>query len=197
MLRRLAVEILEIAPSVVLVTVLVQAWNSLVQVVLLGLETRLLKIIEAGLASKDGLDVHALINVVMTRILLVLSSSLINHWSYDAESRGKNRINRHYDEMLLRIRMESSLSAVMNNHSDEHLSASDPWTAFEAALSLSTKIFAVISQLGFMLHIIRSGNHGLIFALLCIAKPLMRLFGRQDIWSMRECSLSESSICVP
>ncbi|KAE9403125.1 P-loop containing nucleoside triphosphate hydrolase protein [Gymnopus androsaceus JB14] len=35
-----------------------------------------------------------------------------------------------------------------------------------------------------MFHLVRSGNHGIIFAILCIGKPLISPFIQQDMWSI-------------
>ncbi|KAJ4469342.1 P-loop containing nucleoside triphosphate hydrolase protein [Lentinula lateritia] len=36
-----------------------------------------------------------------------------------------------------------------------------------------------------MFHIVRSGNHGMIFAILCLLKPVIGAFSSRNMWSMR------------
>ncbi|GAW03033.1 abc transporter [Lentinula edodes] len=176
-LKRLVEDVIKLAPVMLSIMAFAKVWDSLEEVVLLGLETRMLQIIEIGLSSKNGIEGQALIMAVVARMVIVMFSSLIDHWSRDMESRAKTRVLHHYDDFLLVARF--------HNRTDDHLNATIPWNAFSALLGLGTKLFAVASQLGFMFHIVRSGNHGIIFATLCLIKPVIGAFSSRNMWSMR------------
>ncbi|KAJ4475531.1 P-loop containing nucleoside triphosphate hydrolase protein [Lentinula aciculospora] len=183
-LKRLVLDVTRIAPLMLFIMAFSKIWESLEEVVLLGLETRLLRIIEIGLSSADGMMARALIMTVITRVLFAMCSSLIHHWSRDTESRAKSRVLHYYDDFLLIARLRMDIPAIQDNRSDDHLNSLVPWTTFTVLLELSTKLLAVASQLGFMFHIVQSG-HGVIFATLCIMKPLIGALSRKNMWSMR------------
>ncbi|KAJ3916019.1 P-loop containing nucleoside triphosphate hydrolase protein [Lentinula edodes] len=184
-LKRLVEDVIKLAPAMLSIMAFAKVWDSLEEVVLLGLETRILQIIEIGLSSKDGIEGQALIMAVVARMVIVMFSSLIDHWSRDMESRAKTRVLHHYDDFLLVARFRMDLRTIQDNRTDDHLNATIPWNAFSALLGLGTKLFAVASQLGFMFHIVRSGNHGMIFAILCLLKPVIGAFSSRNMWSMR------------
>ncbi|KAK7051003.1 hypothetical protein VNI00_005115 [Paramarasmius palmivorus] len=102
-----------------------------------------------------------------TRILQVLLSFL-----------GQQLISR---KLLARLNMD--LPTTQDNMSQEHVSSGLPWQAFEALLELCTRVIAAIGQLIFILNIARSGNHGLMFAFLCLVRPVFSLFFKDNIWS--------------
>ncbi|KAJ3780953.1 P-loop containing nucleoside triphosphate hydrolase protein [Lentinula aff. detonsa] len=183
-LTKLVEDIVRIAPALLLIVALVKVWESHEEVVLLSLENRILRIIENGLSSKNGIAARALIMTVLSRIIFVVCSSLMNHWSRDVQSRVRTKVLHHYDDFLLIARLRMDLPTLQDNRSDDHLSARIPWDTFTVLLELSAKLFAVASQLGFMFQTVRSGNHGIIFAALCVAKPLIENFARQHMWSM-------------
>ncbi|KAJ3777273.1 hypothetical protein FB446DRAFT_809208 [Lentinula raphanica] len=200
-LRRLVEDIVGIAPALIFIMALMKVWESLKEVLFLGLETKILKIIELSLSSKDRPAARALIMAVVSRLLLVTCSSLLSHWSQNVESRAKTRVLHHYDDFLLigsflcsalrsevypstaRLRMD--LPKLQDNQTDDHLSATLPWEAFGTLLELTTKLFAAASHLGLMFHTVRSGNHGLIFGALCVMNPLIELFARQHMGLMQ------------
>ncbi|KAJ3777281.1 P-loop containing nucleoside triphosphate hydrolase protein [Lentinula raphanica] len=184
-LRRLVVDIVGITPTLLFIMALTKVWESLEEVVLLGLETKILRIIEISLSSRDRPAARALIMAVVSRLLFVMCSSLITHWSRDVQSQAQTKVLHHYDDYLLIARLHMDLPKLQDNRTDDYLSARLPWEAFETLLELSTKLFAVASQLGFMFHAVRSGNHGLIFAVLCVVKPFIQAFARQHMWAMR------------
>ncbi|KAF9075396.1 P-loop containing nucleoside triphosphate hydrolase protein [Rhodocollybia butyracea] len=123
-----------------------------------------------------------MVMAVLARILFGVCSSLVYHWSKGVEPRAKSRVVHHYDDFLLSVRLKMDLPS-LSDKSDHHVSSGSPWSAFMALLGLCTKLFAVVSQLGLISHTVRSGNHGMIFAILCIGKPLVRFF-QQDLWSI-------------
>ncbi|KAJ3740386.1 hypothetical protein DFH05DRAFT_401420 [Lentinula detonsa] len=100
-LTKLVEDIVRIAPALLLIVALVKVWESHEEVVLLSLENRILRIIETGLSSKDGIAARALIMTVLSRIIFVVCSSLMNHWSRDVQSRVRTKVLHHYDDFLL------------------------------------------------------------------------------------------------
>ncbi|KAJ3828058.1 hypothetical protein F5880DRAFT_1041601 [Lentinula raphanica] len=108
-LRRLVEDIVGIAPALIFIMALMKVWESLKEVLFLGLETKILRIIELSLSSKDRPAARALIMAVVSRLLLVTCSSLVSHWSQNVESRAKTRVLHHYDDFLLIARLRTDL----------------------------------------------------------------------------------------
>jgi hypothetical protein len=61
------------------------------------------------------------------------------------------------------------------------VSSYDAWSAFETVVEFFANILTSISQLTVIMHASRATG-GPLFALLCIAKPLLRTFHFQSIW---------------
>ncbi|KAF5343571.1 hypothetical protein D9758_012974 [Tetrapyrgos nigripes] len=183
LVRRLVAEVVFLAPGLMFLMTLANLWASIENVVLLSLETKILKIIEIGL-SDGGANGQALMFAVCSRLLFVICTALISHWSRDLSPSLRKKVTDYYGDFLMTKNLNMDLPTAQANLKDRELSSSVPWEAFDGIFELSVKCFGVITELGFVAHVARSGNHGPIFALLCIGKPVMYLLTRKSLWDM-------------
>ncbi|THU90095.1 hypothetical protein K435DRAFT_275155 [Dendrothele bispora CBS 962.96] len=183
LMRRLVTEVARLAPGMLFLMTLASIWESVQNVFLLNLETKILHIIETGL-SDGGVDGYALMMAICSRLIFVVCTAIISHWGGDLVPQVERRVNEHFDHFLLTKNLNTDLPTSQANRRDDNISSRVPWDAFEAIFELLSKCFGVLGELAFVVYVARSGNHGPIFALLCIGRPMIYLLTRHNLWSM-------------
>ncbi|KAK7040285.1 hypothetical protein VNI00_009752 [Paramarasmius palmivorus] len=135
-LRRVVVEIFWLAPVHLTITVIMQLWmRSITQVVLVGLENRILHTMEVGLRTQT-LDSNAVIGAIFAR----MACWIMHTFSY-----------------------------------------AEPWRALENLITILSDLFSIVGQIGLVLSSVRAGEHGLVFALICLLRPLGSTLSRSSI----------------
>ncbi|THU77152.1 hypothetical protein K435DRAFT_770454, partial [Dendrothele bispora CBS 962.96] len=181
--RRLVTEVVSLAPGMLLLMALASIWGSVENVFLLNLETKILHIIETGLSNR-GVNGYALVMAICSRLIFVVCTAIIAHWSKELVPQIERKVNDHFEHFLLTKNLTTDLPTAQANRRDDAISSQVPWNAFQAIFELLSKSFGVLSELAFVIHVARSGNHGPIFALLCIGRPIVYLLTRHNLWSM-------------
>lgn len=78
-----------------------------------------------------------------------------------------------------------SLLVVSDSADGDRVNGKSAWHAFEAFVDLVEDLCSVVGQLAFVFRIARKGNHGSMYALLCLGKPLVTLLRPATLWSTR------------
>uniref|UniRef100_A0A0W0FZ99 ABC transporter domain-containing protein n=2 Tax=Moniliophthora roreri TaxID=221103 RepID=A0A0W0FZ99_MONRR len=180
--RRLIREVVSLDPILFSLLIAVKTWENTQNLFFLTLETRILQVIETGLTN-GSIDARAFVHSLMLRMFCMAASSMLTHWCRHIRPCLQAAVKHHYDDVLMNARLNMDLAMLQDNMSHEHISSDTPWSAFEALLESFAWIVSLIGQIGFIFNIARSGNHGMIFALLCIVRPIMTLFFQNNIWT--------------
>lgn len=182
-IKRMLLDVFPIAPFLILSSLAITIWiRGLQRVVLVGLENRILQIIEQGLAT-HSIDSEAIIYALIARMACVASSGVVLHLYYGIRAVIHTRIMNYYDDLILTAKLRMDLPMIQDNHSFEHLSSSVPFDALNEMISLVAILSGCVSQLGLLIIVARFGDHGLMFALVCLIKPTFELFRQLPIFT--------------
>ncbi|KAF8077616.1 P-loop containing nucleoside triphosphate hydrolase protein [Lyophyllum atratum] len=120
---------------------------------------------------------------IISRLLCSAFVAILEWWTDKFNPSFKARVIQHYELHLMHARLRMDLSTAADPDSQARVStAHDAWTAFESIISFNGQILTSASQLALIIHASRSTG-GPIFALLCMAKPFMRAYFSESIWS--------------
>ncbi|KAJ8088054.1 hypothetical protein PM082_013605 [Marasmius tenuissimus] len=175
-------EVLSLEPLLLLTLVGLRIWDDMQSVVQLTLETRMLTIIESGL-KHGSIDTHAVLYAIGTRLACVLLGSYITDRCRGIEPAFTAAIDRYYEDIIMKAKLNMDLPTLQENIKYDQVSASTPRQVVESILELIGKLAALIGQMSLVLSIVRSGNHGLFFALACMVSPIMRTLLDDHLWS--------------
>ncbi|KAK0187492.1 P-loop containing nucleoside triphosphate hydrolase protein [Armillaria mellea] len=180
-IKRMLLDVFPITPFLILSSLAITIWvRGLQRVVLVGLENRILQIIEQGLAT-HSIDSEAIIYAVIARMACAASSGA--PLVMDIRAVIHTRIMNYYDDLILTAKLRMDLPMIQDNHSFEHLSSSVPFDALDEMISLVAILSGCVSQLGLIIVVARFADHGLMFALVCLIKPAFQLFGQLSIFT--------------
>ncbi|KAF9267121.1 P-loop containing nucleoside triphosphate hydrolase protein [Marasmius fiardii PR-910] len=66
---------------------------------------------------------------------------------------------------------------------NDRISSQLPWETVESTIDLFARITGLLGQMGLVLSVARSGNYGIIFTLLCMAKPIITTLSTDSLWT--------------
>ncbi|KAF5368918.1 hypothetical protein D9758_002932 [Tetrapyrgos nigripes] len=178
---RLITEVYELAPALFIIYCIARVSKEVESVVLLHYETRILRIIETGL-SQGTVDPGALFGAILARLVCVLFTSALWYSTKNVQSKFRARTMHYFDDCLLAARLSSDLTTDADNLSDEHLSAQAAWSAVVDFIDVFSRVFALMGQFGYVVHIGSSSNYGSLFVLFCLAGPFLRATHQPMLW---------------
>ena len=86
------------------------------------------------------------------------------------------------------------IHAVWTEYSSKsRATARKAWISFDAIVRIATGLITMASQLAFIIQSFRSSG-GPFFALLCVAKPIMRAVSRRSLWSKCQSSIHSANL---
>ncbi|KIK64262.1 hypothetical protein GYMLUDRAFT_221605 [Collybiopsis luxurians FD-317 M1] len=182
-LLRFVKEVYFFAPQLLVLVALLDILRSQEEVVFLVFETRILRNIEYGL-KEGAIDVRALVRDIACRILWIVATAFLQWWGETTRQSLRTRTVHYFDGKILAARLKTDLPTLDANLSDDHISASAAWYCLETLISLFARVTAIFSQLAFILRIARSNQHGLIYAGLCVIKPVLYIVLQKSLWAM-------------
>ncbi|KAG6826168.1 hypothetical protein H0H92_000907 [Tricholoma furcatifolium] len=179
--RRLALEVSAISHMMLFFFVLSKLWEGIESALLMHLSSHLLRILEVGLLRGNH-DTFAISMAIISRLSCSALVSGLNWWTSHYSPLFKARVTQYYEVHLMRARLGMDLSAAQDPDSQMNINPSDAWEAFEAIVSFMGELLTSASQLTLIVHASRSSG-GPLFALLCVAKPLIKVIFSEDVWS--------------
>ncbi|KAG5641691.1 hypothetical protein DXG03_004423 [Asterophora parasitica] len=179
--RRLVLDISSFAPKMLILFILSKLWEGVESALLMHLSSQLLRIMELGV-REGKVDTWAIYTAVASCLLCSAFFAVLNWWTSHTIPAFRSRIMQYYEIHLMQARLRLDLSSAQDPDNNVNISAYDAWTAFEAIVAFFGQILTSVSQLILIVHISRS-NGGLLFAVLCIAKPFLRIFFTKSVWS--------------
>ncbi|KAF8652807.1 hypothetical protein AX16_004158 [Volvariella volvacea WC 439] len=175
-------DIFKISPSTFVFLVVMKIWNGLEPVVLLSLSSRLLNLIEAGLSTKKP-DARAIINAITLRVLCVLVATFLRWLGRHQESIMKSRMTMFYEKLILKARLKTDVSTAREDDFGRYSAgALNAWVAWYFISNLGSKVFSIVGQLGFLLHMAHSNWGGPVFVLCCLARPFLVVWTRKSLF---------------
>ncbi|KAF5378930.1 hypothetical protein D9757_008745 [Collybiopsis confluens] len=176
-------QVYEIAPHLVVLSILLSVLKDQENVVFLVFETRILRNIE--LALKEGtMDMQAIARDIGLRVLWVVGAAVLERWIATTQQALRTRVISYYDGKILAAKLKTDLPTLDENLSDDHVGASAAWYCLNTMISLLAQVMAIFSQLAFILRIARSNQHGLIYASLCTVKPILHVLLQKSLWTI-------------
>ncbi|KAL0574554.1 hypothetical protein V5O48_007417 [Marasmius crinis-equi] len=182
LLQRLVLEIISLRPRLFAMLVVLNVWDNMQNVLLLSLETRILQAIETGL-SKQSVDTYEVAKALATRVICVVASSFIARRCRNIQPNLEAAVKHHYDDLILKTKLAMDLPMLQDNIKYDRISSETPWETTESVVELFARIAALVGQMGLVLSVARSGNHGIIFAFLCMARPILSTLTTDTLWS--------------
>ncbi|RDB22903.1 Lipid A export ATP-binding/permease protein MsbA [Hypsizygus marmoreus] len=179
--QRLATEIFSICPGMLIMFILSKIWRGVETAVLMHLSSRLLRIIEIGLLEGHA-DAYAIYMAMASRLSCVIFVAILKWWSETSVAALETQIKHYYEVYLMRARLQLDLTTSLESDSQARISTNDAWSAFEQVAEFMAEMLASASQCYLIIHASRSTG-GPLFALLCVAKPLLRALTLQNVWS--------------
>ncbi|KAG7097870.1 hypothetical protein E1B28_005182 [Marasmius oreades] len=163
-LKHLLSEVLAIQPFLVIVLLGLKMWHEM------HLKT-------------GSVDTRAVLNTLMTRIFFVILGSYIGERCRELEPGLKAQIINHYETILMNTKLSMDLPSLQENIKFDQITACLPWNTIETIVEVFAKVAALVGQLGFVLSFVRSGNHGLMYTMACLANPVMTMVLKDNLWS--------------
>ncbi|KAJ7727533.1 P-loop containing nucleoside triphosphate hydrolase protein [Mycena maculata] len=182
-------EIYNLNPLLVILVVLLKLWEGVESVLMLYVSSRLLQIIEVGLAEGRP-DVHAIAQAIIARLICVTFTAT-TRWA-----RGyicpilESRVRLHFEDHLLRAKLRLDIPTATDNSSKTQASAYDAWRAFEGLCDASQQVFGLVNQLIF---ISQQKSGGPLFTLLATVRPIFTLMGHRTLWMKPHVAYSENN----
>ncbi|KAF7314494.1 ABC transporter ATP-binding protein [Mycena kentingensis (nom. inval.)] len=180
-LQTFAMDIYALDPFQATLFLLSRLWHGFEEIFVLHLSTRILAIIEIGLKSSKP-DTSAILQAVAARLVLVGMTTMVDVWSEKISAVMETRVQHYYEDKLFAAKLETDMPATHDNADDGGVYAGGVWDSFTDILGMGTVILQTIGILTYILQLATSTQHGPIFVLLCVAKPLARFLYRQSLW---------------
>ncbi|KAL0572546.1 hypothetical protein V5O48_009425, partial [Marasmius crinis-equi] len=182
---RLFQEVIPLAPGLLLMSIILKAWEGLQSVVLGTLEGRILRIVEHGISTRS-LDSKALATVLIVRMAFVLlQAGVFCRWSKRIDTSLENYIMNYFDEMILAAKLQMDLPTVQDNISFDHLDPSLGYHTIENTFILLSQSIVGVGHVLLIFFTARRGSsiHGATFTLLCILRPVFTVMGGFSIFT--------------
>ncbi|KNZ75400.1 Lipid A export ATP-binding/permease protein MsbA [Termitomyces sp. J132] len=168
--RRLATEISTISPTMLILFAMSKLWEGVESAILMHLSSSLLQIVEAGI--RDGkANTFSILVAIVSRLSCAAFVAVLDCWTSHYNPAFKTRVVQYYEMYLMK-----------DPKTEVHISSHDAWDAFETIISFFGEILTFLSQLTLIVHASRFSG-GSVFALFCVARPLLKLLFAEDVWS--------------
>ncbi|KAJ7611789.1 P-loop containing nucleoside triphosphate hydrolase protein [Roridomyces roridus] len=180
---RLVKDIYSSSPGLFCLYLLFVFWNNVVDSTLsLHLSGRVLAIIEEGLKAGRP-DGPALFQAVALRMIgLALSAAV--EWCMDhIYERLAQRSDTRVQQFVLQCKLATDLTGVQANISSNHIHERLPFQVFYYLLQGVLYSMGAVTQLGYVIRLVRSTGHGPAFTLICIAHPILQSTLQRVLWS--------------
>ncbi|KAG5735006.1 Lipid A export ATP-binding/permease protein MsbA, partial [Termitomyces sp. T112] len=179
--RRLATEISTISPTMLILFAMSKLWEGVESAILMHLSSSLLQIVEAGI--RDGkANTFSILVAIVSRLSCAAFVAVLDCWTSHYNPAFKTRVVQYYEMYLMKARLNMDLSTAQDPKTEVHISSHDAWDAFETIISFFGEILTFLSQLTLIVHASRFSG-GSVFALFCVARPLLKLLFAEDVWS--------------
>ncbi|KAI0784318.1 P-loop containing nucleoside triphosphate hydrolase protein [Abortiporus biennis] len=156
-------------------------WTGIDGALRLHLESRALDTIERSFTSGSP-DLREIGLAITQRVLLLVVSSVIYWFMYRIQPVIKNAIKLHFQKRILEANLNQDFTTCQDNSGKINADASEAFYCFSEVLDTADLIFSVITQVGFVLNFSRNQEQGFVFAMLCIAKPIMSAIDTKSLW---------------
>ncbi|KAF8172036.1 P-loop containing nucleoside triphosphate hydrolase protein [Mycena galopus ATCC 62051] len=180
-IQKFVTDVYMVGPGLLTLILLSQVWSGVEDVLLLHFANKVLKIIEVGL-KKGKPDTMAIVNAVVARILVVAISAAVEWWRSQANPIMENRCFHHYEDLIFSSNLRTDLPTVHDNNADISLSARPIWDHFTNLVQAIKTGIQAASLLTYIFQLALSSQHGPVFVLLCLGKPLIRLLLWRSLW---------------
>ncbi|KAJ7453361.1 P-loop containing nucleoside triphosphate hydrolase protein [Mycena galericulata] len=182
-------EMYHLNPTLVVLVVLLKLWEGVESVLMLYVSSRLLQIIEVGLAEGRP-DVNAIAQAIVARLICVTLTAT-TRWAREyicpiLES----VVQLHFEDYLLRANLRLDMPTSADRSSRSQASSGDAWRAFEGLCEAAQRVFALVSQL---LFISQQKSGGLMFTLLAVVRPVYTLVAHKTLWMKPHVAYSENA----
>ncbi|KAL4245628.1 Type 1 protein exporter [Abortiporus biennis] len=144
-------------------------------------ESRVLDVIEQSFMS--GSPRLSVISYALGwRIGIAILSSVVDWTMTRIRPTIKSAIIHHFQSRILEANLQQDFSSHQENSSKITINPFQAYACFSEVLDTVDLIFSIVSQIGFVLNFSRNQDQGLLFAILCIAKPIMNVVGTENLW---------------
>ncbi|KAJ7669593.1 P-loop containing nucleoside triphosphate hydrolase protein [Mycena rosella] len=188
LLLRFLKEVYALDPQMVILFILLKLWGSVESVLLLYVSSRLLQVIEVGLAEGRP-DVHAITQAIVARLILTLTAT--TNWMRDFTCPVlESRVSRYFEDYLLRANLRLDLPTSTDSSSKSQARPGDAWRSFDGLCEVAQRVFALVSQLAF---ISQQASGGLAFTLVAVVRPVWTLTMHRTLWLKPHVVYSENT----
>ncbi|KAF8645644.1 hypothetical protein AX16_007675 [Volvariella volvacea WC 439] len=182
--RRFLSDMYKLNPSIFIMLVLGKIWDGVERVVLLFFSSKLLGMIETGLKTGKP-DTSGILRAALKRLLIVVVAATFRWWCGRVQSRMHNEISLFYENMILSSKLKKNVAAAKDDDTVAwNLMGTSATRTWESLTSLSTKIFSITSQVGFLIHMATSNSGGPLFVVCCVARPLITFLSQKSLWDV-------------
>ncbi|KAJ6508586.1 P-loop containing nucleoside triphosphate hydrolase protein [Mycena sanguinolenta] len=198
-IQRFATDVYSVGPGLLFLIVLSKVWSAYVfwslvgvrsdsicersveDVLLLHLANKVLSVIEVGLREGKP-DTAAIANAVVARVVVVAISAAVQWLRIRATSIMENRCFHYFEDLIFSSNLRADLPTIHDNDADESLSAKPIWDHFINVMDVGETGIQAVSLLAYIFQIAVSSQHGPVFVLLCLCKPVIRVFLWRSLW---------------
>ncbi|KAF7346521.1 ABC transporter ATP-binding protein [Mycena sanguinolenta] len=93
-----------------------------------------------------------------------------------------NRCFHYFEDLIFSSNLRADLPTIHDNNEDESLSANAIWDHFTNVMDMAETGIQAVSLLAYIFKLAISSQHGPVFVLLCLCKPVIRVFLWRSLW---------------
>ncbi|KAF9527662.1 P-loop containing nucleoside triphosphate hydrolase protein [Crepidotus variabilis] len=168
------------APHQFLMFTLCQLWHGIEDAIQMHISSTFLHKIELGLSTKN-VDVKGLVWSLGARVCFSILVAYVQWCDTSIIPVLESRIRSHLDIVMMETKLKMDIPTSQNASKEHPVSAEEAWSSVKKILSFSTEAFRVTSQLALMYKLSHTTG-GPLFALLCMAKPMLSSLGQRSLW---------------
>ncbi|KAH8827421.1 P-loop containing nucleoside triphosphate hydrolase protein [Flagelloscypha sp. PMI_526] len=190
-LRRFLLDIFWTNPRLVTLYIVVQLWSGMERAVLLYLSSEFLTTVSARIQGDDPSDGGSLLMSTLTRLAFVAFIEVLTWWSERLSPALRYQVNTRFELRLMDARLRDDL-LIGEETSKDRITSDRLYYCFTTIVDYLMGLVRTMSQVVLVMHSSRTDG-GLLFAAVCIAKPIFEAVTTRSLWNTAHCVTTNHS----